>query len=97
MQNLEWRDKLALAVAYRMHAIDSSLSVEAANKKVREFMVYGPNSDDSGAVMRATFELLGSALESFGPIVKIVVTLMSEAVEREISNGEAIAAGTAPA
>lgn len=96
MQQTDWRDRLELAVAFRMHAIDTTVSVEEATQKVRDFMVYGPNAKDSSAVMQAAFEMLGSSLVPFGPIVKIVTTLISEAVEREISNGETIQSQTAP-
>lgn len=86
----DWRDKLALAIAYRMYSIDG-IPVKEAEKQVRDFMKYGPNTENSHAVWVAAVELFGKTLEIVAPAVQIAMRGINETVEREIANGVAVA------
>jgi hypothetical protein len=88
----EWRDKMVRAIGYRMHAMDPSISPVAARLQVRDFMKLGNASEYAGPVMRAAFELFGPVITVFAPVIRAVVSAMSENVEREIENGAAIEA-----
>lgn len=90
MSGKDWRDDLALAVAYRMRAMNSKLSVEEATRQVNNFMMYGTTSPTSGAVLDAAYELFKGTFGIFAPAIHAVGRMLVESVQREIANGKAI-------
>jgi hypothetical protein len=92
MGNEEWRDVLAKAVGYRMHAINPDLPPVTARLQVRDFMKYGDASEYAGAVMLAAFELFGPLITAFAPLIRAFASTMIQSVEREVENGQAIEA-----
>lgn len=90
MAGRDWRDDLALAVAYRMCAMNSSLTVEEGVKQANDFMKHGVNSEASSAVLDAAFEMFKTAFGVLAPAVHVVGKMLVECVQREIANGQAI-------
>ncbi len=88
----DWRDRIQLAVAYRMHYRDPKLPRQAAETRIKDFMKYGAASPYSHEVMKAAFEIFEPEILSAAPILRAVVGAIHGAIEREVRNGQEIEA-----